>query len=150
MKKREYVSKEEVKKVCKELKIRDWTKIKKPSVTIKEAKIIFPLVNKDNLPIPIEDFKRGLEVELEHGIMFEAYNVTNNHPILTGMIVMAHFMESLDYYKRLEIAELEGDFLKAIASKDTDKIINYYKRLIDAKIALNIAEKVSLSDRNEN
>lgn len=80
------------------------------------------MINKDNLPIPIEDFKRGLEVELEHGIMFEAYNVTNNHPILTGMIVMAHFMESLDYYKRLEIAELEGDFLKAIASKDTDKI----------------------------
>ncbi len=60
MKKIEYLSKEEVKKVCKALKIRDWTKIKKPSVTIKEAKIIFPFVNKDNLPIPIEDFKRGI------------------------------------------------------------------------------------------
>ncbi len=93
--------------------------------------------------------KGGLEVGLEHGIMFESYNVTNNHPILIGMIVKAHFMETLDYYKRLEIAELEGDFLKAIASEDTDRIISYYKRLIDAKIALNIAEKVSLSNRNE-
>lgn len=144
MKKTEYVSKEEVRRVCKELKIRDWSRIKKPSVTMKEAKIIFPLVNKDNLPIPIEDFRKGLEVELEHGIMFEAYNVTNNHPILTGMIVMAHFMETLDYYKRLEIAELEGDFLKAISSKNIDKITDYHKRLIDAKMALNNAEKKML------
>lgn len=137
----EYVTKEEVRRVCKELKIRDWTKLKKPSVTLEEAKIILSKVNHDNLNISIENFKAGLEVELEHGIMFKSYNVTNNHPILTGMIVMAHFMEMLDYYNRLEVAELEGDILKALAAKNIDKAKNYYKRLIDAKIELSEAEK---------
>lgn len=141
----EYVSKNEVKKVCKELKIRDWTKIKKPSVTLKEAKIILSKVNHDKLDIQPEDFRIGLEVELEHGIMFKAYNVTNNHPILTGMIVMAHFMEMLDYYKRLEVAEIEGDMLKAIAAKNIEKIIKYGKKLAKAKIDLSKSEEKILN-----
>lgn len=137
----EYVTKDEVKRICKELKIRDWTRLKKPSVTSEEAKIILSAVNYDNLNIPVEDFKIGLEVELEHGTMFKSYNVTNNHPILTGMIVMAHFMEMLDYYNRLEVAELEGDLLKAVAAKNMEKAKNYYKRLIKSKIELAEAEK---------
>lgn len=141
----EYVTKDEVKRICKELKIRDWTRLKKPSVTSEEAKIILSAVNHDNLNIPVEDFKIGLEVELEHGTMFKSYNVTNNHPILTGMIVMAHFMEMLDYYNRLEVAELEGDLLKAIAVKNMEKAKNYYKRLIKAKIELTEAEKKLLN-----
>ncbi len=141
----EYVTKEEVRRVCKELKIRDWTRIKKPSVTLVEAKVILSKVNKDDLKIAAEDFRVGLEVELEHGIMFKSYNVTNNHPILTGMIVMAHFMEMLDYYKRLEVAELEGDLLKAIAAKKIEKAKDYYKRLAKAKIELNKTEERLLS-----
>lgn len=133
MKLPEYVSVDEVKRVCKELKIRDWTKIKKPEVPIKEAAIILKLVNAEKLNIPLEDFKIGLEVELEHGAMFKDYNVTNNHPILTGKIVMAHFKEMLDYYKRLEVAEIEGDLLKAISTKDMVKIQKYSKKLADAK-----------------
>ena len=38
--------------------------------------------------------------------------------MLTGKIVLAHFYESLDYYQRLEVAELEGDILKALAAGD--------------------------------
>lgn len=141
----EYVTKEEVRKVCKELNIRDWTKLKKPSVTSEEAKLILSIVNFDNLNIQVEDFRVGLEVELEHGTIFKSYNVTNNHPLLTGMIVMAHFMEMLDYYNRLEVAEIEGDLLKAVASKNTEKAIKYYKKLVTAKIELSEAEKKILN-----
>jgi len=60
-----------------------------------------------DMKVVLEDFRQGLEVELEHGLMFKEANVTNNHPILTGKIVMAHFKETLDYYKRLDVAEIE-------------------------------------------
>ena len=60
-------------------------------------------------------------------------NVTNNHPILTGKIVLAHLKETMDYYARLDIAELEGDLLKAIVSKDSSKIESKYKKLIQAQ-----------------
>jgi hypothetical protein len=136
----EYVTLREVKRVCKELKIGDWTKLKKPQVTMKEARIILPQVNTAKMKIPLEDFRIGLEVELEHGLMFKAYNLTNNHPLLTGKIVMAHFMEMLDYYKRLDVAEIEGDLLKAVAAKNMEKALKYYKKLAKARIELGKAE----------
>jgi hypothetical protein len=136
----EYVSVEEVKKVCKELKISDWTRKKEPKVSVKEAKIILAELNPKGLNIDPGDFCRGLEVELEHGMQFKDANVTNNHPLLTGLIVLAHFKESLDYYKLLEVAELEGDLVKAVAKGNTAKIKEYYKRLASAKIALHKAE----------
>jgi hypothetical protein len=63
--------------------------------------------------------------------------VTNNHPILTGMIVLAHMKETLDYYQRLDVAEIEGDLLKAVLAKKLDKIEVKYKKLIKAQGALN-------------
>jgi hypothetical protein len=144
MKMPEYVSLEEVRRVCKELKIRDWTKLKAAQVTVKEARSIFPHVNSDKMKISIEDFRTGLEVELEHGLMFKQYNVTNNHPILTGKIVMAHFMEMLDYYKRLDVAEIEGDLLKAIMASNMTKIYKYARKLAQARIELSKAEKAQL------
>jgi hypothetical protein len=140
MKLPEYVTLQEVKRVCKELKIRDWTKLKKPQVSMKEARIILPHVNTEKMTIHLEDFRVGLEVELEHGLMFKQHNVTNNHPLLTGKIVMAHFMEMLDYYKRLDVAEIEGDLLKAIAAKNIEKARKYYKKLAKARIELGKAE----------
>jgi len=144
MKVPEYVTVQEVKRVCKELKIRDWTKLRKAEVTMNEARIILPHVNTQKMKIPLEDFKIGLEVELEHGVMFKAYNVTNNHPLLTGKIVMAHFMEMLDYYKRLEVAEIEGDIHKAVVAKNMNKIQKYAKKLVHARIELGKAEKSQL------
>jgi hypothetical protein len=79
-------------------------------------------------------------VELEHGMTFKDANVTNNHPILTGLIVLAHFKESLDYYRLLEVAELEGDLVKAVAAGNAAKIRNYYQRLAKARIELAQAE----------
>jgi hypothetical protein len=140
MKISQYVSVEEVKRVCKELKISDWTKKKEPKVSVKEAKVILAELNPKGLNIDPKDFCRGLEVELEHGMQFKDANVTNNHPLLTGLIVLAHFKESLDYYKLLEVAELEGDLMKAVAKGNAAKTTAYYKRLARAKIALNQAE----------
>jgi hypothetical protein len=129
----DYVSKKEVQRVCNELGFRDWTEMKKPVVTEKETSAILKIVNEKKINIPLEDFKQGLEVELEHGTMYEDANVTNNHPVLTGKIVIAHLKETMDYYKRLEIAEIEGDILKAVLSRDLNKIEPKYKKLIEAQ-----------------
>jgi len=135
-----YITKDEVVKTCKELKMRDWTKLKEAKVPLKEAKPILNIVNVEEMGIDSEQFRVGLEVELEHGIRFKDANVTNNHPVVTGMIVLAHMKESLDYYRLLEVAELEGDLMKAVASGNAKKIRDYYKRLAEAKIALAKAE----------
>ncbi len=121
----EYISKDEVKRVCKELGLRDWSKLKEASVTEKEAAEILQIVNTKGMDIPAEDFKQGLEVELEHGIRYDDANVTNNHPLLTGKIVLAHLKETMDYYQRLDVAELEGDLLKAMGAKDLGKARQY-------------------------
>jgi hypothetical protein len=93
------------------------------------------------MKISVENFRIGLEVELEHGIRFPEANVTNNHPILTGKIVLAHFKETLDYYRRLEVAEIEGDLLKAVVSKNAQKVATLYEKLLKAKHELSQAEK---------
>jgi len=129
----EYVTVEEVKRVCKELNLRDWTALTEPVVLPEEATIILAEVNTKGMNIAVEDFRQGLEVELEHGTRFDDANVTNNHPILTGKIVLAHLKETLDYYKRIDVAEAEGDLLKAILAKDVAKIEAKYKKLIDAQ-----------------
>jgi len=133
----QYVTISEVKRVCKELGLKDWTKIKVPKVTENEAAVILKVVNAKKMGIALEDFRMGLEVELEHGTMFDDANVTNNHPILTGMIVLAHMKETLDYYERLDVAEVEGDLLKAVLSRKIDKIETKYQKLIKAQAALN-------------
>jgi hypothetical protein len=140
MKLPDYVSVQEVKRICKELKIRDWTQLKKAEVLPEEAKAILAELETGDMNIALKDFQRGLEIELEHGISFAEANVTNNHPILTGKIVLAHFKESLDYYQRLEVAEIEGDILKAVASKNAAKVVALYEKLVKAKLELSQAE----------
>lgn len=136
----DYVSVQEVKRVCGELKIRDWTLLKKAEILPKEAKAILAELETREMKIALEDFQRGLEVELEHGIRFPEANVTNNHPILTGKIVLAHFKESLDYYQRLEVTEIEGDLLKAVVSKNASKVAILYEKLVKARLELSKAE----------
>ena len=106
----DYVSVQEVKRVCRELKIRDWTMLEKAEVLPKEAEAILAELETGGIKIRLKDFRLGLEVELEHGIRFPEANVTNNHPILTGKIVLAHFKESLDYGFKYE------DYLKFVNS----------------------------------
>jgi hypothetical protein len=56
----------------------------------------------------VEQFRLGLEVELEHGLHDLATNVTNNDPVLTGKIALAHLNEFADYYSRLQKMEREA------------------------------------------
>ena len=132
----EYVTVQEVQRVCKELGLSDWSKRTEPKVIPEEAQIILSEVNIAGMNISLEDFSAGLEVELEHGTQFKDANVTNNHPILTGKIVLAHLKESMDYYMRLEVAEIEGDILKALVSKNLAKVETLHKKLAKAKLAL--------------
>ena len=144
----EYVSKQEVQRVCQEMGIRDWTKLTEPRVTLDEAKIIQAEVGAEALLISADAFKQGVEVELEHGLQFPDANVTNNHPILTGLIVLAHLKEMLDYYLRLEVAELEGDLLKALQAEDADRLTRKYLQFLMAKTELSIDERASLNTVN--
>ena len=132
----DYITKEEVQRVCQELGIRDWTQLTDTKVQVEEARIIQAAVGSEALQIPVEWFQQGLEVELEHGLQFPDANVTNNHPILTGKIVLAHLKEMLDYYLRLDVAELEGDLLKASKKGDAEKLARIYKKLLTARAAL--------------
>jgi hypothetical protein len=130
----DYIPVAEVQRVCRELGLRDWTQLPDPpAVTEAEAQKILDVVNVENMPIPLADFIAGLEVELEHGTRFQDANVTNNHPILTGKIVLAHLKESLDYYLRLEVAELEGDLLHAMAAGNHEKAARKYRALLQAQ-----------------
>jgi hypothetical protein len=137
----DFIPKEEVQRVCQELGIRDWTKLTDTKVQIEEARIIQAAVGSEALQILVEGFQQGLEVELEHGLQFPDANVTNNHPILTGKIVLAHLKEMLDYYLRLNVAELEGDLLKASKRGNAEKLAQVYRKLIMARAALSEWEK---------
>lgn len=132
----QYITVEEVQRVCRELGLQDWTALKAPEVSPEEAAIVLETLAVRDLDIRLEDFRIGLEVELEHGFAFDDANVTNNHPVLTGMIVLAHFRESLDYYQRLDVAEIEGDMFKAAAAGNAAKLEKYFKKLVAAKLTL--------------
>jgi hypothetical protein len=135
---------EEVQRVCRALNIRDWTAPGEKGVLPEEARAILAEIDTDGLQIDPENFRRGLEVELEHGIRFASANVTNNHPILTGKIVLAHLKETLDYYDRLEVAELEGDLMKAAIAGNSEKLLGLFKKLLLAKHALTTVESAQL------
>jgi hypothetical protein len=136
----EYVTIEEVKRVCQELRISDWTELDNSKISSNEAKVILSEINVEEMNVDIDEFRRGLEVELEHGLRFKDANVTNNHPILTGKIVLAHLKESSYYYKLLEVAELEGDLMEAIMDDQYPELKSLYMRLANAKMILNQAE----------
>jgi len=57
----------------------------------------------------IDQFKCGMNVELEHGLINPATNVSNNDPLTTGKIALAHLNEFPDYYDRLEKMEAEAE-----------------------------------------
>ena len=139
MKLPEYVTAKEVARVCTEIGVDDWSKRTEAVVSTQEASKILAIVNTEGMSIPIEDFRMGLEVELEHGTRYKDANITNNHPILTGKIVLAHLKETMDYYRRIDVAEMEGDLLKAVLSGNVAKITSKYKKLLEAQKALNKA-----------
>lgn len=130
------VSKNDVQRVCEELGLQDWTALSEATVSLDDATVIRDQLGQEALQIPAEEFRRGLEVELEHGVRFADANVTNNHPLLTGKIVIAHLKEMLDYYVRLRLAELEGDLFKALVRGDEPTMAKTYDEVLTARLEL--------------
>lgn len=60
------------------------------------------------MDVDLEQFRVGLEIELEHGVRNVVTNVTNDDLVLTGKIALAHLMEFRDYYTRLLRMEEEA------------------------------------------
>ena len=89
------VTKEVVSQACKSIGIRDWSTLTEIEISDDEARAILDEVRGEAFEVGLEGFRQGLQVELEHGTRFPDANITNNHPILTGQIVLAHLKESL-------------------------------------------------------
>ena len=75
----------------------------------KEAKEIGGRIGVDWTRIPIDEFRMGLSVELEHGAHDPETDVTEDDLLLTGKIALAHLKEFPDYYTRLEKMEAEAE-----------------------------------------
>ena len=81
----------------------------KQHFTADEAKQIGQALGIDWSQFDVEQFRMGLDVELEHGLVDPHTNVTNDDPIMTGKIALAHLNEFGDYYTHLERMEREAE-----------------------------------------
>jgi hypothetical protein len=81
----------------------------KRRIDAEETKQVGATLGIDWKKIDLEQFRRGLEVELEHGDRDRETNVTNDDLALTGKIAWAHLKEFPDYYTRLDKLEAEAD-----------------------------------------
>lgn len=77
--------------------------------TTQEAEEIGIKIGMDFTKFDLEQFRKGLHIELEHGLCGPKTNVTNDDLELTGKIALAHLKEIPDYYTRLEIMEDEAE-----------------------------------------
>src|SRR3989344_6236662 len=80
----------------------------KNQFTIDHARRVGNQLDIDWSQINIEQFLAGMNVELEHGLVHEKTNITNDNDLLTGKIALAHLNEDPEYYKKLEQDESEG------------------------------------------
>lgn len=81
----------------------------KKHFSLEEAKKIGDSLNIKWDKFDVEQFRMGMDVELEHGLIDAQTNVTNDDPLTTGKIALAHLNEFSDYYTRLEKLEKEAD-----------------------------------------
>ena len=77
--------------------------------TAEEAKKIGEQIGIDWSKFDVEQFRMGMNVELEHGLVDPVTNVTNDDPLTTGKIALAHLNEFSDYYTRLKKMEAEAE-----------------------------------------
>ena len=81
----------------------------KQKLSTEKARLIGTQLGLDWTQIDLEQFRRGLEVEFEHGARDPETNVTGDDLALTGKIAWAHLKEFPDYYTRLDKLEAEAD-----------------------------------------
>ncbi len=77
--------------------------------TLEDATRIGAALGIDFEQIRIDEFRRGLSVELEHGVADADTNVSNDSELVTGKIAWAHLKEIPDYYTRLAKMEAEAE-----------------------------------------
>ncbi len=82
--------------------------MEKKQFTAEEAKAVGEQLGIKWGKFDVDQFRRGMDVELEHGTQDPLTNVTNDDPIMTGKITLAHLNEFPDYYDRLEEMEEEA------------------------------------------
>ena len=63
----------------------------------------------DTSPFDVDQFRDGLDVELEHGLHDPETDVSGSDPVVTGKIAYAHLKEFPDYYTRLKKMEMEAE-----------------------------------------
>lgn len=80
----------------------------KKKFTTNEAKSIGDILGIRWDKFDVEQFRMGMDVELEHGLCDPSTNVTNDDPVITGKIALAHLNEIPDYYDRLEKMEKDA------------------------------------------
>ncbi|OIO62168.1 hypothetical protein COY26_00165 [Candidatus Woesearchaeota archaeon CG_4_10_14_0_2_um_filter_33_10] len=83
--------------------------VSKKEFTEKEAKEIGQKLGINWKQFDADQFRKGMNVELEHGLRDLKTNVSNDDPITTGKIALAHLNEFPDYYDRLEKMEKEAE-----------------------------------------
>jgi hypothetical protein len=81
----------------------------KKHFTAEEARRIGDQIGIDWTKFDVEQFRMGMDVELEHGLRDPKTNVTGDDPLVTGKIALAHLSEFADYYTRLDKLEKEAE-----------------------------------------
>jgi hypothetical protein len=81
------------------------------SFTSEEARNVGEQIGIDwaTAPFDVEQFRSGMDVELEHGLHDSSTNVTDDDAVTTGKIALAHLNEFADYYTRLAKMEAEAE-----------------------------------------
>lgn len=82
----------------------------KKSFSSDEAEAVAEILGITFEKFDIEQFRMGMDVELEHGTRDPKTNVTNDDPVMTGKIALAHLNEIEDYYTRLAKMEAEEEW----------------------------------------
>lgn len=81
----------------------------KEHFTAEQVKEIGDALGIDWSRFDVDQFRMGMNVELEHGSREPSTDVTGDDPILTGKIALAHLNEFADYYTRLTKMEREAE-----------------------------------------
>ncbi|MGB8164574.1 MAG: DUF5661 family protein [Nitrososphaeraceae archaeon] len=92
--------------------------------TIEEAKRIGEALGVEWSKFDVEQFRMGLDVELEHGLRDLQTNVTHDNEMITGKIALAHLNEYPDYYTRLD--KMEKEAKEFHNKKLQQKIVSWY------------------------
>jgi len=81
----------------------------KKHFTTEQAKAVGEQLSVDWSKFDVEQFRHGMDVELEHGTTDPNTNVSDDDPLMTGKIALAHLNEFSDYYHRLDKMEEEAE-----------------------------------------